>query len=74
MRGAEGRYTPAASRLWETLALDPSLPSFLFGCGVSRDGKSKLHVFDAAGTEEPFSPVAVMGPGECVAGLAFYED
>jgi len=36
--------------------------------------KSKLHVFDAAGTEEPFSPVAVMGPGECVAGLAFYED
>jgi len=38
MRGAEGRYTPAASRLWETLALDPSLPSFLFGCGVSRDG------------------------------------
>lgn len=35
---------------------------------------SKLHVFDAAGAEESFSPVSVMGSGECVAGLAFYEN
>jgi len=35
---------------------------------------SRLYVFDTAGTEESFSPVSVMGSGECVAGLAFYEN
>jgi hypothetical protein len=35
---------------------------------------SRLYVFDATGAEESFSPVSVMGSGECVAGLAFYED
>ena len=35
MRCAKGRQEPVASRLWETPAVDLSLP---FGCGVSRDG------------------------------------
>jgi hypothetical protein len=35
---------------------------------------STLYVFDASGAAESFSPVSVMGAGECVAGLAFYQD
>ncbi|OHD70568.1 MAG: hypothetical protein A2177_05805 [Spirochaetes bacterium RBG_13_68_11] len=35
---------------------------------------SKLYVFDASGAAESFSPVSVMGAGECVAGLAFYQN
>ena len=36
MRCAKGRQEPVASRLWETPAVNLSLP---FGCGVSCDGK-----------------------------------
>jgi len=35
---------------------------------------SRLYVFDATAGAQSFSPVSVMGSGECVAGLAFYED
>ena len=47
MRFAKGRQEPVASRLWETLAVDLSLP---FGCGVSRDGQ------DSGIVSRPFEP------------------
>ena len=67
--------TPSRAPLGSSLGgADIAAKDGLIYVGYTDYLTSKLYVFDASGGAESYSPLSVMGTGECVAGLAFYHN
>jgi hypothetical protein len=68
--------SPAKTELGSSLGgADVAAKDGMIYVGWTDYSTSKLYVFDSvSGAAESYSPVPAMGSGECVAGIAFYQD
>jgi hypothetical protein len=67
--------SPIATELGSNLGgADIASKDGLIYVGYTDYTTSRLYVFDATGAAQSYSPVSVMGSGECVAGLALYTE